>query len=100
MKKVSAKKEILGSMAKFRSRLDILWRIKTQIYEGSIPANQAIGVYQHHDIPLIPLIGIDPKKVDDIKRPTYEDAVKVAFEFVMADFYRIEEMIVESLDPV
>ena len=99
MNKVSAKKEILGLMAKFRSRLDILWRIKTQLYEGSIPAGQAIGIYQHHDIPLIPLIGIDPKKIDDMKRPTYEDAVKVAFESVMADFYRIEEMIAESLDP-
>ena len=99
MNKVSAKKEILGLMAKFRSRLDILWRIKTQLYEGSIPAGQAIGIYQHHDIPLIPLIGIDPKKIDDMKRPTYEDAVNVAFESVMADFYRIEEMIAESLDP-
>ncbi len=100
MQKEMTKEEILDLMAKFRSRLDILWRIKTQICEGSIPAGQAIGVYQHHDIPLIPLIGIDPKKVDDMKRPTYEDAVKVEFEFVMADFYRIEEMIVESLDQV
>ncbi len=93
MQKEMTKEEILDLMAKFRSRLDILWRIKTQIYEGSIPAGQAIGVYQHHDIPLIPLIGIDPKKIDDMKRPTYEVAVKVAFESVMADFYRIEEMI-------
>jgi len=94
--KVPAKKEILDLMAKFRSRLDILWRIKTQICEGSIPAGQTIGVYQHHDIPLFPLIGIDLKTINDIRRPTYEEAIKIAFETVMSDFYRIEEWIEES----
>ncbi len=42
---------------------------------------------------------ICPGAPDD-REMEWEDAVKVAFEFVMADFYRIEEMIVESLDPV
>ena len=96
MQKEMTKEEILDLMAKFRSRSDILWRIKTQICEGSIPAGQAIGVYQHHDIQLIPLIGIDLKTINDIRRPTYGEAIKVAFETVMSDFYRIEEWIEES----
>jgi hypothetical protein len=90
------KAEILGMMAKFRSRLDILWRLIIQISDGSIRTGQTIGHYQHYDTPLLPLIVKDLKEFNDKKKPTYEDAVKIAFETIMADFYRIEALIDES----
>lgn len=90
------KKEILAQMAKFRSRLDILWRIATQICDGSLGSGRPIGSYPPYDIPLLPLIGINLEQDREIARPTYEDAVKIAFETIMSDFYKIEDLIEES----
>ena len=96
MQKEYTKDEILGLMAKFRSRLDILWRIITRICEGSFPSSQIVGGCQQYDIPLQSLAKIDFSQIDNIYKPTYEEAAKVAFETVMADFYRIEALIEES----
>ena len=96
MQQEYTKDEILGLMAKFRSRLDILWRLITRICEGSFPSGQTVGNCQHYDIPLQSLAKIDFGQVDTVYKPTYEEAAKVAFETVMADFYRIEALIEES----
>jgi len=90
------KEEILRLMAKFRSRLDILWRIATRICEGDFSPGQPVGSCRHFDTPLIPLIGIDLEKGKEMKKPIYEQAIKIAFETIMADFYRAEERIKES----
>ena len=87
------KDELLRLMAKFRSRLDILWRIATRINEGNFPPDQSVGSCPHYDTPLIPLIGVDIEKGESMKKPTYEKAIKIAFETIMADFYRAEELI-------
>jgi hypothetical protein len=91
------KEEVLRLMAKFRSRLDILWRIATRICEGDFPPGQPLGSYRHYDTPLIPLIGIDIEKGKEMKKPIYEEAIKIAFETIMADFYKAEELIKSSL---
>ena len=96
MQKEIPKKEILALMAKFRSRLDTLWRIVTQICDGSLASGRSIGSYPPYDIPLLPLIGINLEQYQEITRPTYEDAVKIAFETIMSDFYEIEDLIEES----
>ena len=96
MQKEIPKKEILASMAKFRSRLDILWRIATQICDGSLASGRAIGSYPPFDIPLLPLTGINLEQHHETARPTYEDAVKIAFETIMSEFYKIEDLIEES----
>ena len=87
------KEEILHLMAKFRSRLDILWRIATRICAGDFPSGQTIGSYPQYDTPLLPLIGIELDKDENLTRPAYEDAIKIAFESIMADFYRAEALI-------
>lgn len=97
MQKEIPKKEILALMAKFRSRLDILWRIVTQICDGSLESGRSIGSYPTYDTPLLPLLGINLEQYQEITRPTYEDAVKIAFETIMSDFYKIEDLIEDSL---
>ncbi len=96
MQKENTKDEILCLMAKFRSRLDILWRIIIRICEGSFPSSQTVGDYHPYDIPLRSLVKIDFSQVDNAYKPTYEEAAKVAFETVMADFYRIEALLEEA----
>ena len=83
--------------AKFRSRLDVLWRIATRICDGSFPSGQTIGSHSHFDTPLLPLLNIDATGDNKVEKPTYEEAIKIAFETIMADFYRIEDIIEESL---
>ncbi len=96
MRKTTPKKEILALMARFRSRLDILWRIATQINDGSLASGRTMGSYPPFDIPLLPLLGINLEQHPETARPTYEAAVKIAFETLMSEFYKIEDLIEES----
>ena len=73
-----------------------MWRIIIKICEGSFPSSQTVGDYHPYDIHLQVLAKIDFSQADNDYKPTYEEAAKVAFETVMADFYRIEAVIEES----